>query len=107
MSSSSNRRREARSPVGGAFANKFIDGRPYTVEVLDASPSGIAVRRISEPETADRDGFVLELCVDGQHRWFAWARRVWRSGEREAYRILGASSLDRARLQKFLRSRAA
>ncbi|MBX3208839.1 MAG: PilZ domain-containing protein [Labilithrix sp.] len=107
MSSSFNRRREPRSPMRGAFANKFIDGRPYAVEVLDASPSGIAIRRISEPETTDREGFVLELCVDGRHRLFAWARRVWRSGEREAYRILAADSLDRARLQKFLRTQPA
>jgi hypothetical protein len=91
----------------GAFANKFIDGLPYTVEVLDASPSGISIRRICEPETTDHETFALELCVDGEHRLFAWARRVRRSGEQEAYRVLAADPVDRARLQRFLRTLAA
>jgi len=47
-----NRRREVRSPMREAFANTFIDGRPYTVEVIDASPSGFAIQRA--PNTARR-----------------------------------------------------
>jgi len=91
----------------GTFANKYIDGMPFAVEVLDVSPSGLAVRRISEPETDSLDTFALELCVDGDHRMFTWARRVRRSGSKEAYRILAADPLDRARLRKFLRTLAA
>ena len=88
----------------GVFANKYIDGRPYTVELLDVSASGLSIRRISEPETAPCDSFALELCVEGDHRIFTWARRLRRTGETEAYRVLAADPLDRARLRKFLRT---
>jgi hypothetical protein len=103
----SNRRRDPRTPLGGVFANKYIDGMPFAVEVLDASPSGLSLRRIFEPASS-RDTFALELCfsvgpADG-HRIWAWARRVRTSGDAEAYQILAVDPLDRARLQKFLRT---
>jgi hypothetical protein len=91
--------------MNGAFANKYIGGMPYTVELLDASASGIAIRRIVEPDSSDRDAFTLEMCIEGR-RLFAWARRVRTTGDREAYKILAADPLDRARLQKFLRTLA-
>ena len=84
------------------FANKYIDGLPYTVELLDVSPTGFSVRSIFEP-SSEKETFALELCLD-EKRFFTWARRVRRDGDREAYQILAIDPLDRARLQKFLRT---
>lgn len=84
------------------FANKFIEGLPYAVEVLDASPTGFRVRCIVEP-TSTKETFALELCLDGK-RFFTWARRVRREGDHEAYRILAIDPIDRALLQKSLRA---
>lgn len=89
----------------GAVANKYIDGLPYAVEVLDASATGLSIRRLLEPDSS-RDTFAMELCIE-DHRFFAWARRVRQSGDCEAYQILSADPLDRARLRKFLRTVAA
>jgi hypothetical protein len=101
-----NRRSEPRTPMGGAFANKYIDGMPHLVELLDASANGVLLRRIHEPELAERDTFALEMCVD-EFRFFAWARRVRKDDDKEAFQILAADPLDRARFQKSLRTRNA
>ena len=94
------RRRQGRATFEGLYANKYIDGIPHMVELLDVSASGLQVRRILEPETATMT-FPLEVSVGGVTFW-AWTRRVWRHGNREALRIAYADSVDRARLQKFL-----
>lgn len=107
MESFDNRRKEPRAKLGGMFANKYIDGMPYAVEILDASAAGIAVRRISEPASSHKEAFALELYVgdgDSHLRLFTWARRVRSDGDRESYRILAVDPLDRARLRKFLRT---
>jgi hypothetical protein len=114
LNMSEDRRRETRSAMGGRFANKYIDGMPYMVELLDASMDGIAIRRIFEPEKNDpqkcdpdeQSTFALEMCFENIRFW-AWAQRVRRTGDREAYKILAADPLDRARLRKFLRTLAA
>jgi hypothetical protein len=102
---SPNRRRDSRTPLH-IFANKYIDGMPHMIEILDASPNGFGIRTFHEPKS-DRETFALELWVD-DHRLFAWAKkvRVTEEGEekREAYEILAADPLDRARLRKFLRT---
>ncbi len=99
----SENRRDVRARMKGFFANKYIEGLPHTVEVLDASAGGLRVRKIFEPETAS-DTFPLELCIDGSTRFFAWTKRVWRRGDEEALRIVATDPLDRARLRKFLRT---
>lgn len=95
--------------LGGAghrlFANKYIDGTPHVVELLDASASGLLVRRILEPESTAA-AFPLEVSLGGRVIW-AWTRRVWCRGSREALRIVAADALDRARLRKLLRDPAA
>jgi hypothetical protein len=101
----SDRRRDSRTRFGGIFANKYIDGIPHIVELIDVSSSGIHVRRILEPESP-RETYPLELCIGGVTLW-AWTRRVWRSGNREALRIVCADPFDRARLRKFLRGAVA
>lgn len=101
----SDRRRDGRAKLQGTFANKYIDGIPHTVQILDASSTGLRVRRILEPETGT-DTFPLELMIGGV-RLFAWTKRVWRRGDREALSIVATEPLDRARLRKFLRTLAA
>ena len=98
------RRQNGRAAFHGVFANKYIDGIPHIVEVRDVSASGLQVRRILEPESATQT-YPLELSIGGVMMW-AWTRRVWRRGNREALRIVSADALDRARLQKFLRVHA-
>ena len=95
------RRGDERARFAGAFANKYIEGIPHVVELLDVSASGVRVRRILEPESTSLT-YPLELCVGDITLW-AWTRRVWRRGNREALRIVSADILDRARLRKFLR----
>ena len=98
---SEERRRDGRATFAGIFANKYIDGIPHVVELLDLSASGLQVRRILEPESAAVT-YPLHVSLGGVTLW-AWTRRVWRRGNREALRIVSADSLDRARLGKFLR----
>jgi hypothetical protein len=97
----SDRRGDGRARFAGVFANKYIDGIPHVVELLDVSASGLQVRRILEPESASMT-YPLELSLGGITLW-AWTRRVWRRGNREALRIVSADPLDRARFRKFLR----
>ena len=95
------RRTDGRARFAGIFANKYIDGTPHVVELLDVSPSGVQIRRILEPESPTPT-YPLELSIGGLILW-AWTRRVWRRGNREALRIVSADALDRARLRKLLR----
>lgn len=90
----------------GVFANRYIDGHPYAVELIDASASGFRVRTLLEPDTAEVDTFPIEVRLDGVRIW-AWTRRVWRRGDREALRIVSADPLERARFKKLLRERRA
>jgi hypothetical protein len=101
----SDRRGDGRARFAGVFANKYIDGIPHVVELLDVSASGLQVRRILEPESASMT-YPLELSLGGVTLW-AWTRRVWRRGNREALRIVSADSVDQARLRKFLRTATA
>lgn len=94
------RRSDGRARFAGTYANKYIDGVPHAVELLDVSASGFSIRRILEPESAT-ETYPLEVSVGGVTFW-AWTRRVWRDGNREALRIVSADAIDRARLRKFL-----
>jgi hypothetical protein len=98
----SDRRGEGRARFRGVFANKYIDGIPHLVELVDVSASGLQVRRILEPETTSTT-FPLELSVGGLTLW-AWTRRVWRRGNREALHMVSTDTIDRARLRKLLRA---
>jgi hypothetical protein len=99
------RRTDGRARFAGTFANKYIDGIPHAVELLDVSPRGLQVRRILEPESATVT-YPVEMSIGGVMLW-AWTRRVWRRGNREALRIVSADALDQARLRKLLRGVAA
>jgi hypothetical protein len=98
----SDRRGDGRARFAGVFANKYIEGIRHVVEIIDVSATGLKIRRILEPENATVT-YPLELSMGGVTLW-AWTRRVWRRGNREALRIVSADALDRARLRKFLRA---
>ena len=98
----SDRRTDGRARFRGTFANKYIDGIPHLVELVDISASGLQVRRILEPETTSMT-YPLELSVGGVTLW-AWTRQVWRSGDREALRMVSTDTVESARLRKFLRA---
>lgn len=95
------RRTDGRARFSGVFANKYIDGTPHVVELVDVSASGLMVRRILEPESATQT-YPLEVAIGSLTLW-AWTRRVWRRGNREALRIVSADAVDQARLRKLLR----
>jgi hypothetical protein len=99
------KRRENRTKLE-VFANRYIDGHPYAVEILDASANGLRVRTMFEPDTSARETFPIEVSVDGVRIW-AWTRRVWKNGDCEALRIVSADPLERARFRKLLRERSA
>jgi hypothetical protein len=98
----SDRRGERRARSTGVFANKYIDGIPHAVELLDFSAGGLQVRRILEPESATT-AYALELSFGGVTLW-AWTRRVWRRRSREALQIVSADPLDLARMRKYVRA---
>lgn len=108
MTSSDRRQNErARLPAFGVFswANKYIDGTPHTVEILDVSAGGLRIRNISEPSFAEREtAFPIELMVAGLRLW-AWCKRVWRRGDREALEIVFADPIDRARFRHAIATR--
>ena len=87
------------------FANKYIEGIPHVVELLDISDGGVLLRRILEP-SSPVETYPLELCIDNVTLW-AWTRRVWRRGNREALRIVSADPFDRAKLRKLIREKRA
>ena len=95
------RRNATRAVLSGAFANKYIDGIPHTVNLLDVSETGFQVRRILEP-TSTADAFSVEVSAFGV-RFFAWAKRVWTRGDREAFHFIGVDPIDQARFKKALR----
>ena len=98
----SDRRTDGRARFRGIFANKYIDGIPHLVELVDVSASGLQVRRILEPETNSMT-YPLELSIGGVTLW-AWTRQVWRRGNREALRMVSTDTVESARLRKFLRA---
>ena len=98
----SDRRTDGRARFRGIFANKYIEGIPHLVELVDVSASGLQVRRILEPETSSI-AYPLELSIGGITLW-AWTRQVWRRGNREALRMIATDTVESARLRKFLRA---
>ncbi len=98
----SDRRTDGRTRFRGIFANKYIDGIPHLVELVDVSASGLKVRRILEPETTSMS-YPLELSIGGVTLW-AWTRQVWRRGNREALRMVSTDTVESARLRMFLRA---
>lgn len=96
------RRTMPRASLGTILLNKYIDGFPHLVKLVDVSASGMLVRRFNEPDLA-RDFYAVELGVPGRaERMWLWTRHVWHSGELQALRFTGIDPMDRARLKKIV-----
>ena len=80
--------------------NKYIDGFPHLVELLDLSASGMVVRKVSEPDV-HRDFYSIEIEIPGtSERMWLWARNVWSRNQQQALRFVGIDPADRALLAK-------
>ncbi len=96
------RRTMPRASLGKILLNKYIDGFPHLVRLVDVSASGMLVKRFNEPDLP-RDFYPVELGVPGRaERMWLWTRRVWNSGELQALRFTGIDPMDRARLKKIV-----
>ena len=91
-----------RASLGTILLNKYIDGFPHLVKLVDVSAGGMLVRRFHEPDVR-RSFYSVELGVPGRaERMWLWTRHVWRSGDLEALRFTGIDPIDRARLKKIV-----
>src|SRR5215471_12628852 len=98
------RRTTPRAQLGTIFLNKYIDGFPHLVKLVDVSAGGMLVRKFHEPDVV-RDYFTVELGVPGRsERMWLWTRRVWENGKVTALRFVGIDPVDRARLTKLVRA---
>jgi hypothetical protein len=96
------RRTTPRASLGTIFLNKYIDGFPHLVKLVDLSAGGMLVRKFHEPD-AVRDYFTVELGVPGKaDRMWLWTRRVWEDGDLVALRFVGIDPIDRGRLAKLV-----
>jgi hypothetical protein len=96
------RRTTPRASLGTIFLNKYIDGFPHLVKLVDVSAGGMLVRKIHEPALV-RDHFTIELGVPGRsERMWLWTRRVWEHEDVMALRFVGIDPVDRGRLAKLV-----
>jgi hypothetical protein len=97
-------RRSSRRAKVDLLFNKFIDGYPYTCDVLDLGMGGMLVRRIHERDT-DSKRYPLELVLPGfDDTVWIWSRPVWSLGDRQALRFIAMDADDRADLATYLGS---
>jgi hypothetical protein len=95
------RRTTCRRPVD-VFFNRFLDGYPYLCLGIDLSHRAILIETFSEPESkAERFPLELRFPDDQQSLWL-WARRLWRSGQREALEFVSMSGPARKRIERYL-----
>jgi hypothetical protein len=98
----SDRRGANRARLGGVFFNKYIDGIPHLVSLVDLSPDGMMVQKLLEPD-APRAFYAIEIEVpwdeDEEGRLWIWTRRVRDLGDRQALAFVGLTEKDRARLE--------
>jgi hypothetical protein len=95
------RRKARRARFGTIFLNKYVDGFPHLVKLVNVSAGGMLVRKLHEPDV-DREDFALELGVPGQsERMWLWTWRVWETRELTALRF-GMGAVDRIRLMRML-----
>ncbi len=93
------RRTAPRGMLGTILLNKYIDGFPHLVKLVDVSAGGMLVERFHEPDL-HRDFYSVELGVPGRlERMWLWTRHVWKKGELQALRFVGIDPIDRMRLR--------
>jgi hypothetical protein len=98
------RRRDPRASFGLLFLNKYIEGFPHLVGLVEMSVSGMLVRKIHEPRVA-RDFYAIELGLPwrGEERLWLWARCVRDSFEMQALRFVGLGRNERERIDEIVR----
>ena len=90
--------------LGVVLLNKYVDGSPHIVQLVDLSEGGMLVRKIHEPEPA-RDFYSIEIEVpQSNKRLWLWTRRVWSARNWEALRFVGVGTKDRAQLRSLVSS---
>jgi hypothetical protein len=91
-----------RAHLGTILFNKYIDGFPHLVKLVDVSASGMLLRRFHEPDLP-RAFYSVELGIPGRpERMWLWTRHVWSSGELQALRFVGIDPVDRVRLARLV-----
>ncbi|MBL8612519.1 MAG: PilZ domain-containing protein [Myxococcales bacterium] len=95
------RRHAPRRALGGIFCNKYIDGFPHAVELLDLSPNGIRVRTIREPAAKADGRFPVQILLPGRSQalWL-WTKTLRRQGEEEVLGFVGIDGLERVRIAR-------
>jgi hypothetical protein len=105
------RRTQPRARLGPVLLNKYIDGTPHMVVLVDISESGMLIRKIHEPNLP-RTYYSVELAVpspgdeaddDGLERMWLWTRSVRTTGEFDEYQALRFIGLDMATREKIAR----
>ncbi len=98
-------RRIGRRALTHLFCNQYIDGTPCLSEALELSMSGALVRRVLGPGL-DRASYAIEIAEPRSDEGRLWlcASPVWRIGDYEALKFVGASPTDRLRLADLLSS---
>lgn len=97
------RRGEPRADLGQFLFNKYIDGFPHVVELLDLSASGMLVRKVHEPDVP-RAFYSIELGIPGTpERMWLWTRIAWTRDGVQALRFVGIDPADRARIAHLVR----
>jgi hypothetical protein len=96
------RRTQPRRALGGVFCNKYIDGFPHAVELLDLSPNGIRVRTINEPTPTPDGRYPVQIMLPGRAEaiWL-WTKTLRRhpNGE-EVLAFVGIDGLERVRIAR-------
>jgi hypothetical protein len=85
------------------FVNKYIDGTPHLVSLVDLSPEGMMVQKLLEPRNANaaRTFYAIELGIpwrQEEERIWIWTRLVRNMGDRQALRFVGLGEADKARI---------
>lgn len=92
------RRKMPRAALTGILFNKYIDGFPFTGELLDLSETGVRVRRIHEPDLV-RESYPVEIELPGiPERLWLWARTVWTDDDEQALRFIAVDHASKASL---------
>jgi hypothetical protein len=93
---SDDRRKMPRAALTGILFNKYIDGFPFTGELLDLSETGARVRRIHEPDLV-RESYPVEIELPGiPERLWLWARTVWTDDKEQALRFIAVDGASKA-----------
>jgi hypothetical protein len=105
------RRSTNRARLEPLFCQKYVDGVPHLVEVLDLSPNGLLLRTPRAHGQPECFSIALDVPGNPTTLWL-WARTVRRSFLRsgtseEAVELLGTELFDRASLSQLVRWRAA